>query len=235
MHRFDQALWIFREALTIRKRALGPLHPSTARIYNNIGCVHVEFNEYQEARRAFEAALDVQRNALSHEPDSGSLMFGTATTLCNLGYLYRYRDMHAKACLVLQEAVDLQERVLGKSTTLLSTLDNLADSYANSGNAEEALRTYYMIFDQFRSGDLSSTSQSARSKTVLLYKMSRVYHQQNDPETQLDMLKMAYQTLSSVDGNGNVDSLERRIHYDIQACRNLLVKNGKNRDDSVLE
>ncbi|GAX28176.1 hypothetical protein FisN_35Lh030 [Fistulifera solaris] len=232
MHRFDQALYAFREALDIRKRALGPLHPSTARVYNNIGCVHVEFNEYREARRAFEAALDVQRNASCHESDSSSLLFGMATTLCNLGYLYRYRDMHAKACLVLQEAVDLQERVLGKSNgTLLTTLDNLADSYANSGNAQKALRTYKILFDQLHSSELSSTSQSAQSKTVLLYKMSRVYHQQNDPQSQLDILKVAQQTLLSVDENRNADSLERKIQHDIQACRNLLTKNGNSRDD----
>lgn len=105
MHEFDLALKAFLEALSIRKRALGALHPSLSRIYNNIACVHVEFNELREARRAFEAALDIQRNALCHEPDSGPLMFATATTLCNLGYLYRFRDMHQKAALVLNEAL----------------------------------------------------------------------------------------------------------------------------------
>lgn len=219
MHRFDQALLTFREALSIRKRALGPLHPSTARIYNNIGCVHVEFNEYQEARRAFEAALDVQRNALCHEPDCGSLVFGTATTLCNLGYLYRYRDLHAKACLVLKEAVNLQERVLGRSNaTVLSTLDNLADSYANSGNANDALRTYNIIFERFRSGGPSDTKKLARAEAVLSYKMSRVHRQQSDRESQLSCLKMAHQALLSVDESGKIDPLERRIQSDIQAC-----------------
>ena len=85
LHRFEEALWSFREALSIRKNSLGALHPSTARIYNNIGCVHVEFNELQEARRAFEGALDIQRNALCHDPESGPIRFGTAATLCNLG------------------------------------------------------------------------------------------------------------------------------------------------------
>ena len=85
---------------------------------------------FHEARRAFEAALDVQRNALSYNQDNGPLMFGTATTLCNLGYLYRYRDMHGKAALVLKEASVLQEAVLGKShATVLLTMDNLANLF----------------------------------------------------------------------------------------------------------
>lgn len=96
----------------MRKHALGDLHPSTARIYNNIGCVHVEFDELREARRAFEAALDVQRNALCHDPESGPIQFAAATTLCNLGYLYRNRDMHEKAALVLREALSVSQAIV---------------------------------------------------------------------------------------------------------------------------
>jgi tetratricopeptide (TPR) repeat protein len=102
LKQFDEALWSFREALQVRKHALGALHPSTARIYNNVGCVYVEFNEFKQARRSFEAALDIQRSALAHpdehHPDTNKNMgadkYAMATTLCNLGYLYRYRDMY---------------------------------------------------------------------------------------------------------------------------------------------
>lgn len=187
-------------------------------------CVHVEFNEFKEARRAFEAALDVQRNALCHDPHNGPLMFGTATTLCNLGYLYRYRDMHTKAAVVLKEAVDLQENVLGRShATVLSTLDNLADSYANSGHAVEALRTYNMILERFRVGDRPDNLKMSRAEAVLLYKISRVHRQQNDRQAQLDNLKLALRALRAYPDSGS-DSLERRIQYDIRACREQLEK-----------
>jgi tetratricopeptide (TPR) repeat protein len=226
LHRFDDALWSFREALAVRQHALGPLHPSTARIYNNIGCVYVEFNEFKEARRAFEAALDVQRNALCTNPENGPLMFGTATTLCNLGYLYRYRDMHAKAAAVLQEAVELQESVLGPShATVLSTLDNLADSCANCGNATEALKHYSVVLNRFRGNRTRQTgnnkSNLLRAEAVLLYKMSRVYRKQNERNEQLNMLKLALQAIRqyAASSNGHTDTLERRIHYDIRACR----------------
>ena len=105
LKRLEDSLWIFREALTVRKHALGPLHPSTARIYNNIGCVHVEFGEPNEAKRAFEAALDIQRNALANDPESGPILFGAATTLQNLAYLYRKNQMHEKEALVLRESL----------------------------------------------------------------------------------------------------------------------------------
>jgi tetratricopeptide (TPR) repeat protein len=236
------------------------LHPSTARIYNNIGCVHVEFNEHREARRAFEAALDVQRSALSHNPHSGPLLFATATTLCNLGYLYRFRDMHSKAASVLREAVELQERVLGRThSTVLSTLDNLADSCANSGQTGDALKYYSMVLERFKavtrsgggsggSGSNNSSENVPRAEAVLLYKMSRVHRQRNDREAQLSALKLALRAVRAQplpppppaptsppafhggrhdrddDQHRQVDTLERRIQYDIRTCREQLEK-----------
>lgn len=226
LHRFEDALWSFREALAVRKHSMGTLHPSTARIYNNIGCVHVELNEFREARRAFEAALDIQRNSLSADPESGPLMFATATTLCNLGYLYRYRDMHAKASMVLKEALELQETVLGRShATVLSTLDNLADACSSSGQATEALRYYNMVLERFRAGGKPSSQKVLRAEAVLLYKMSRVHRQRNDREAQLDMLKLALRSVRAYSNlSSQKDTLERRIQYDIRACREQLEK-----------
>ena len=109
LQRFEDSLHVFQEALSVRKNALGALHPSTARIYNNLGCVYVEFNELREARRSFEAALDIQRNALGDDPNSGPIQFAASTTLCNLGYLYRNRNMHEKAALVLREALSVRD------------------------------------------------------------------------------------------------------------------------------
>lgn len=235
LHRFEDALWSFREALSVRKHALGSLHPSTARVYNNIGCVYVEFQEYQEARRAFEAALDIQRNALSQNRDSGPLMYGTATTLCNIGYLYRNRDMYAKASLVLEEACSLQEAVLGQShATVLSTLDILADSYANSGRAAEALQYYNMVLgrfrDQGRNSSSSSSSKLLRAEAILLYKMSRVHRQRGDIESQLETLKSALTAVRMQAQSGaslaqGTDTLERRIQCDVRACREEMEKN----------
>jgi tetratricopeptide (TPR) repeat protein len=234
LHRFEDALWSFREALSVRKHALGPLHPSTARIYNNIGCVHVEFNEFREARRAFEAALDIQRNAICHDPDSGPLLFAAATTLCNLGYLYRYRDLHEKAALVLKEAWEMQETVLGQShATVLSTLDNLADSCANCGQTPEALRFYNIVLKRFRVGGRAESQKVLHAEAVLLYKMSRVHRQRDDHGSQLDSLKLALRSIRAYSDTASLngikpDTLERRILYDIRACREQMEKDELN-------
>jgi tetratricopeptide (TPR) repeat protein len=123
LQRHEDALWIFREALSVRTLALGDLHPSNARIYNNIGCVHVEFNELQEARRAFESALDIQRNALISNPENGPMIFGASTTLQNLGYLYGKRDMYEKAAMVLRESLSVSLYKLESNRGYISVFD----------------------------------------------------------------------------------------------------------------
>jgi tetratricopeptide (TPR) repeat protein len=209
LKRYDEALITLREALSIRRNALGHLHPSTARIYNNIGCVHVEFNEIREARRAFEAALDVQRNAMCYDPDSGPLQFGTATTLCNLGYLYSNRGVHEKACLVLEEAFDLQQRVVGKlHPTVLATLDTLADSYGKSGDNNNAMRCFDEIIKRLSKREINNrlSSKSSRALAVIHYKMSRFHRKQNDLQAALHELE---KSLSFVDGIGAPELLDR--------------------------
>ena len=219
LHRFDEALWSFKEALSVRQRCLGELHPSTARIYNSIGCVHVEFDQFNEARSAFENALSIQKYVLSSDPESPRIMFATATTLCNLGYLYRFRNLHQRAASYLKEAADFQEEVLGRyNATVLSTMDILADSLANSGNTENALKVYNMILDRFRANTRRNSKASARAEAVLLYKMSRVHRQRNDRASQLDALKLAMRSISSFP-TGDHDTIQKRIEYDMQECK----------------
>lgn len=194
LHDFEMALLTFRDALAVRRHSLGALHPSTARVYNNIGCVHMEFNEIPEARRAFEAALDIQRNALSNEPTSGPLLFGTATTLCNLGYLYRIRNMPERAALVLKEALmvsratsdllcidgllsrlpvvpsfsfrQLHEQLLGPNhPTTMSTMDSLADVSAKSKDSAVALKYYEELLHRYRTVLRREDGHSKRSGT----------------------------------------------------------------------
>ena len=109
LQRHEESLWIFRDALAIRKQSLGDFHPSNARIYNNIGCVHVELGELDSARKNFESALDIQRRTLVQNSDNGPMIFGASTTLQNLGYLYGKNEMYEKAAMVLRESLSVSQ------------------------------------------------------------------------------------------------------------------------------
>ena len=244
LQRFEDSLWIFREALSVRKQALGALHPSTARIYNSIGCVHVEFGELPEAGRAFEAALDIQRNALFHDSESGPLMFGTATTLCNLAYLYKISSNHAKAAHVLREALGLQEKALGLyHPTVLSTLDSLAEACTTSNHNSDAIYYYSEILDRLKRSNagaggtmaMNSTNSASpnrsnqqrhkRAEAVLLYKMSKVHLQQEDRTKQVEKLNQALIAIRSVHPDSETPqeadqrkTLESRIQNDLRGA-----------------
>jgi len=214
VERFDLALVAFREALSVRRHSLGALHPSLARVYNNIGCVHVEFNEIREARRAFEGALDIQRNALCNDPENSPLQFGTATTLSNLGYLYSSRDQFGKAALLFKEALSFQESVLGlEHPTVLSTLDNLADSCARSNDSAVALKCYNEIIRRLEVQDKAGAEgrlSSRRAEAVVLYKMSRVSLKQNDRESALEKLHAALRSVRAIKEYAKYDENETR-------------------------
>jgi tetratricopeptide (TPR) repeat protein len=158
------------------------------------------------------------------------------------------RTRHSKAADVLREALELQEEVLGETNaTVLSTLDNLADSCANAGSYESALSNYQDLLRRFEAGSYQASGpKTARAKAVLLYKMSRVYRKQGNVTGQLDHLKMSLRyfrsqpppvastttTTSAKSAGGSagatatpiIDSLERQILYDIRAGRAALEK-----------
>jgi hypothetical protein len=191
--RYDDSLLSFRDALSVRRHALGHLHHSTAKIYNNIGCVYVEFNEYREARRAFESALDVQRNTLCYTPNNIPILFDTATTLCNLGHLYTIRGLDQKACLVLKEASEFQEKAFGPHHQIVvSTLDALASSYTRCGDNMNALIVLKDIINRLKHAgkDMSTTPIQVKHRIAeFLYRVSKIQRRQNDFESAENTLR----------------------------------------------
>jgi hypothetical protein len=147
-------------------------------------------------------------------------MFGAATTLCNLGFLYRSREMHGKAALVLREAFELQRIVLGfQHPSVLSTLDCLADACANSSQSVAALRNYNEIMARMRESRNSGGKRRRRAEALLLYKISQVHRVQNDREAQIDKLTQALKTVRSISDlqePTNDDELLTRLQDRIQ-------------------
>ena len=185
LKRFEPALGSFTKALTIRRRALGELHPSVGRVYNNIGCVNCELNQLNEACGAFEASLEVQRHALStsDDVDNGPLQLGMSTTLSNLGYLYQSQGCHMKSVAALKEALVLQESILGKlHPTVIVTLDSLAEATARINKYDQAIRLYNNCLIRHnasaKSGQMSSEQRCA--SVIVLFKISRVHLKQRD-------------------------------------------------------
>jgi tetratricopeptide (TPR) repeat protein len=222
LKRLEDSVWIFREALSVRKTVLGNLHPLTARIYNNIGCVHVELKQFDQAHEAFESALRIQRNVLTHNPNNGPALFAVATTLQNMGFWYQKRGMHEKAVDALTEALQFQEKALGRNHgTVVATLETIAEACLADANTSLALKYYKEVL-----GRLDSSHSTIQEATTL-YKISRVNLQNNELESQLRSLQMASNILqsdSSTKKSRDRVELEQRIQRDLNTSREMMNK-----------
>lgn len=117
-HKHRKAIGAFREALKIRRKCLGNEHPKVAKILNNIGCSLFELNELQVAQVAFEEALDIQRSLLRKPtleggPISQRLLLSIASTQSNIASIKLYCGAYQDACVDLEEALLIQQCVLG--------------------------------------------------------------------------------------------------------------------------
>lgn len=112
-----KAIGAFREALKIRRKCLGNEHPKVAKILNNIGCSLFELEELQVAQVAFEEALDIQRSLLKHPdvegPVSEQALLSIASTQSNIASIKLYCGKYDAACVDLEEALLIQQCVLG--------------------------------------------------------------------------------------------------------------------------
>ncbi len=80
---------LFRQALEIRKRALGENHPDYAASLNNLAALYEEMGDYAKAEPLYREALAIDKRALGeNHPDY-------ATSLNNLGRAVRG---HGRLC-----------------------------------------------------------------------------------------------------------------------------------------
>ena len=128
--RYAEAEPLFRLALAIREKALGPDHPDTATSFNNLAELLQAQGRYGEAEPLFRLALAIREKALGPDhPD-------TATSLNNLAGLLQAQGRYGEAGragdaqVALQRFVELlpdQERVLGPDhPNTLATRGHLA-------------------------------------------------------------------------------------------------------------
>ena len=130
-NRHRKAIGAFREALKIRRKCLGNDHHKVAKILNNIGCSLFELDELEVAKVAFEEALEIQRNLLrnmkeSEEGLSESSLLSIASTQSNIASIKLYCGQYDEACVGLEEALLIQQCVLGDDHPLVRrTLESL--------------------------------------------------------------------------------------------------------------
>ena len=142
------ALIAFREAAEIRRECFGPKHPKVGKILNNIGCALYELAKLGGAKLAFEESLEIQRESLRNSPTMGNnevesraishaILLSVASTLCNIGSIQLRWGHFEEASITLEEALLIQQSVLGDDhhlvLTTIKSIDFVDNAMENGG------------------------------------------------------------------------------------------------------
>jgi tetratricopeptide (TPR) repeat protein len=130
---YAEAELLYKQALGIYERTLGPEHPDTITSLDNLADLYRLQGRYAEAETLFERVWGIREHSLGPEhPD-------TATSLRNLAALYRLQGRNAEAEPLFERALQIAEHTLGaEHLDTASSLSNLAVLYRSQGRYTEA-------------------------------------------------------------------------------------------------
>ena len=132
--RYDAAEPLYKQAMEIRRAALGEGHPDFAASLNNLASLYQAQGRYDAAEPLYEQAIEIERAALGEEhPDF-------ATSLNNLALLYEAQGRYDAAEPLHKQAMEIRRVALGEGHLDFATsLNNLASLYYDQGRYEDAL------------------------------------------------------------------------------------------------
>ena len=136
MGAYDRAEPLYRQALEIRKKALGEGHPDYATSLNNLALLYYAMGAYDRAEPLFRQALEIRKKALGEgHPDY-------AISLNNLAALYGAMGAYDRAEPLYRQALEIRKKALGEEhPDYAISLNNLAALYQATNRPQQALTT----------------------------------------------------------------------------------------------
>jgi CHAT domain-containing protein/tetratricopeptide (TPR) repeat protein len=132
-----KAIPIAKQALQIKKEALGEKHPSYAIGLNTLALLYKDMGDHKQALPLFQKAQEVFKEALGEKHPSH------ATSLNNLATLYESMGDHKSALPLHKQALSIRKEVLGeKHPHYALSLNNLALLYQHMGDRKAAMPLY---------------------------------------------------------------------------------------------
>jgi eukaryotic-like serine/threonine-protein kinase len=130
---YTQAEAMHRKALSLRKRVLGPQHPSVAISLSGLGDALGDQGKFAQAKEAYGDALTLRRNTLpKDDPD-------LATSICQFAYILEVEGADAAAEALHREALAIRLACFGEENVDVAwSLKRLAGTLRAQGKYEEA-------------------------------------------------------------------------------------------------
>ena len=136
----EDSIELYEQVLAERERVLGPDHPDTLTIRNNLAGAYYSVGRFGEAIELYEQVLADRVRVLGPDhPD-------TLTTRNNLAGAYYFAGRFGEAIELLGRVLAERERVLGSDhPDTLTTRNNLAFAYHSAGRFDEAIELYERV------------------------------------------------------------------------------------------
>jgi tetratricopeptide (TPR) repeat protein len=135
--RFAEAEPLYKRALGIWEKALGPEHPDVATSLNNLALLYQAQGKLAEAEPLYKRSLDIVEKALGPEHPN------VAASLNNLALLYQAQGKLGEAEPLFKRALGIREKALGpEHPDVAASLNNLAALYQAQGKLAEAEPLY---------------------------------------------------------------------------------------------
>ncbi len=161
---------LFRRALAIQERTLGPNHPATAKTLNNLGTYLDRRGRPEEAEPLERRALDILEKSLGPlHPDAAAMLTTLALMLDRQGKLTEAEALYRKA-------VDVARRA-GNPRILLLNSSRLGYALAKHGRYREALPFYKEAVDtlDYLYGRTRGLAEDTRA--AFLGQYGNIYHE----------------------------------------------------------
>ena len=157
---------LFRRALAIEEKALGPEHPDVATILSNLAEPLLNEGDYSGAERLFRRAVAINENALG--PDHPAM----AGVLNNLAKLLHAKGDYAGAESLFRQSLAIAEKALGPNdphvAICLNNLGELLQDRGDYAGAEPLYRRALEIKEKALGPDHPSLATSLSNLASLL-------------------------------------------------------------------
>lgn len=200
MGKYDKALLLLEQALSIRKQTLETKHPDMVQSYANIGLIYYELTEYDKALKYSNKALEIADKIWD-----GSSSF-KADIYNNFGLVYRNLGDYEKAEEYYDQALHIrEERYQPNHPLVLSTKNNIAQVYASEGRHEDAVVLFEMLIREY-CANLSSTAGEVSSDLATVYdNLSSSYRSLERYEDAIDVCIKGMDMRKAIYGDKSID------------------------------
>jgi len=143
----DSAESVYRAALDVRRKILGPEHPDLALALNRVARMALDKGDYTEAETLYREALGINQKVL------GSDHVRVAVSQSRIAGCLESTEDYAGAESLYRRAIEIYEKVLVEGHYAVGEeIDGLARCLYNAGHYARADSTYREALDAWRTG-----------------------------------------------------------------------------------